>query len=142
MKTIIKNLKETKKYAKLFYKTLQGGEIILLNGDLGAGKTTFTKFLAECMGIKTPVTSPTFTLIQEYTGTNLSLIHCDMYRVEDESEIIEMGLEDMLYDIPNNKVAIIEWPNNIAGILKNLKTISITIEKGEGDSRFITIDKN
>jgi tRNA threonylcarbamoyladenosine biosynthesis protein TsaE len=142
MKTIIKSLKETKKYAKLFYKTLKGGEIILLNGDLGAGKTTFTKFLAECMGIKNPVTSPTFTLIQEYMGTNMGLIHCDMYRIEDESEVIEMGLEDMLYDMPSNKVAIIEWPNNIAGILKNLKTIKITIEKGEGDSRFITIDKD
>ena len=141
MKTIIKNLNETKKYAKLFYKTLVGGEIVLLNGDLGAGKTTFTKYLAECMGIKSPVTSPTFTLIQEYSGKSLDLIHCDMYRVEDEMEVIEMGLEDMLYDMPNNKVAIIEWPENIANILKPLKTITITIEKGENDSRYITIER-
>lgn len=141
MRTIIKNLDETKKYAKLFYKTLVGGEIILLNGDLGAGKTTFTKYLAECMGVKSQVTSPTFTLIQEYTGKSMNLIHCDMYRVEDESEVIEMGLEDMLYDIPQNKVAIIEWPENIANILRPLKTITITIEKGENDSRYITIDR-
>jgi tRNA threonylcarbamoyladenosine biosynthesis protein TsaE len=93
------------------------------------------------MGIKSPVTSPTFTLIQEYSGKSLDLIHCDMYRVEDEMEVIEMGLEDMLYDMPNNKIAIIEWPDNIANILKSLKTITITIEKGEGDSRYITIER-
>lgn len=140
MKTIIKNLKETKKFAKLFYNTLSGGEIILLEGDLGAGKTTFTKYLAECMGITTPVTSPTFTLIQEYNGKEMDLIHCDMYRIEDEMEVIEMGLEDTLYDMPKNKIAIIEWPDKIAGILRNLKTIKITIEKGDNDSRYFTID--
>lgn len=141
MKTIIKNLNETKKFAKLFYKTLSGGEIILLKGDLGAGKTTFTKCIAECMGIKNPVTSPTFTLVQEYNGKTLGLIHCDMYRVEDETEVIEMGLEDMLYDMPQNKIAMIEWPENIANILKPLKTITIIIEKGENDSRYITIER-
>lgn len=139
MKTIIKSLKETKKYAKLFCNTLKGGEIVLLKGDLGAGKTTFTKFVAKYLGVKVPVTSPTFTLIQEYNGKALKLVHCDMYRVEDESEVIEMGLEDMLYEKSTDKVFIIEWPDKIPNILKNLKTINITIEKGE-DGRYFTIE--
>ncbi len=140
MKVIIKNLKETKKYAKLFLKMLNGGEVVCLNGDLGAGKTTFTKYLAEYMGIKTPVTSPTFTLIQEYQGKKFNLIHCDMYRIEDESELVEMGLEDILYDLGKDKIVIIEWPEKIPNLLRKIKTISITIEKGEGDSRYFAIE--
>ena len=140
MKVIIKNLKETKKYAKLFYKMLKGGEVICLNGDLGAGKTTFTKYLAECMGIKNPVTSPTFTLIQEYTGKQFNLVHCDMYRIEDESELVEMGLEDILYDLGKDKIVVIEWPEKIPNLLRKIKTINITIEKGEGDSRYFAIE--
>lgn len=140
MKVVLKNLKETKKYAKLFYKTLQGGEVVLLNGDLGAGKTTFTQYLAKSMGIKQMVTSPTFTLIQEYQGKQFKLIHCDMYRIEEESEVIEMGLEDILYSGNKKQIIIIEWPEKIPNVLKNIKTINITIEKGENDSRFFTID--
>lgn len=140
MKVIIKNLKETKKYAKLFLKMLNGGEVICLNGDLGAGKTTFTKYLAEYMGIKTPVTSPTFTLIQEYQGKKFNLVHCDMYRIEDESELVEMGLEDILYDLGKDKIVIIEWPEKIPNLLRKIKTINITIEKGEGDSRYFAIE--
>ena len=140
MKVIIKNLKETKKYAKLFLKMLNGGEVICLNGDLGAGKTTFTKYLAEYMGIKNPVTSPTFTLIQEYQGKKFNLVHCDMYRIEDESELVEMGLEDILYDIGKDKIVIIEWTEKIPNLLRKIKTINITIEKGEGDSRYFAIE--
>lgn len=140
MKVIIKNLKETKKYAKLFLKMLNGGEVICLNGDLGAGKTTFTKYLAEYMGIKNPVTSPTFTLIQEYQGKKFNLVHCDMYRIEDESELVEMGLEDILYDLGKDKIVIIEWPEKIPNLLRKIKTINITIEKGEGDSRYFAIE--
>lgn len=138
MKVKINNLKETKKYAKLFFKTLSGGEIICLDGDLGAGKTTFTKYLAHYMGIKTPITSPTFTLIQEYKGKKLNLVHCDMYRIEDENELIEMGLEDILYNHNQNTIIIIEWPEKIPNILKNVKLKHIKIEKGEGESRIFT----
>lgn len=140
MRVKINSLKETKKYAKMFFKTLVGGEIICLDGDLGAGKTTFTKFLAHFMGIRTSVTSPTFTLIQEYKGKKFNLVHADMYRIEDESELIEMGFEDILYNHGKDKIIIIEWPEKIPHILKNLKVINIKVEKGEGDSRYFTTE--
>ena len=92
------------------------------------------------MGIRTSVTSPTFTLIQEYKGKKFNLVHADMYRIEDESELIEMGFEDILYNHGKDKIIIIEWPEKIPHILKNLKVINIKVEKGEGDSRYFTTD--
>lgn len=139
MKVALHSLKDTKKYAKLFTKTLSGGEIICLKGDLGAGKTTFTKFVAHYLKIKSPVSSPTFTLIQEYVGKHKTLIHLDMYRVEDESEVIEIGLVDILDNLDSSKIVIIEWSENIPNIIKNYKTIDITIEKGD-KVRYFSID--
>ena len=75
---VVKNLKETKKLAKKFIKSLKGGEVILFNGDLGAGKTTFTQFCFKCLGVKEPVTSPTFTIVREYKTKKFDLYHFDM----------------------------------------------------------------
>lgn len=99
------NVEETQSIAAKIAATLKGGEVILLNGDLGAGKTTFTKGLAKALGIEETVTSPTFTFMKEYTG-RLSLYHFDMYRVEDEDELYELGLNDYLN---MNGVCVIEW---------------------------------
>lgn len=90
--------------AKLANK-LVGGEIILLNGELGAGKTTFTKGLAKALGINEIVTSPTFTFMKSYNG-RLKLYHYDMYRVDSEDELYELGLAEYLYA---DGVCVIEW---------------------------------
>lgn len=104
-KYISKSVQDTYALAEKVAKRLKGGEVILLNGNLGAGKTTFTKGLAKALGVEEVVTSPTFTFMKEYKG-RLSLYHFDMYRVEDEDELYELGLSDYLY---MDGVCVIEW---------------------------------
>ena len=133
MEFISKSEKDTIKLAKKFEKKLKGGEVVVLNGDLGAGKTTFTKALCKALNVKENVTSPTFTLMNIYTSGRLPLYHFDMYRIEDESEAEELGLNDYFY---SNGVCMIEWAENIKHILpKNL--ITLNIEKiGETSRKF------
>lgn len=104
-KYISKSVEDTYALARKIAERLKGGEVILLNGNLGAGKTTFTKGLAKALRIDEVVTSPTFTFMKEYKG-RLSLYHFDMYRAEDEDELYELGLSDYLY---MNGVCVIEW---------------------------------
>ncbi|MGN1212940.1 MAG: tRNA (adenosine(37)-N6)-threonylcarbamoyltransferase complex ATPase subunit type 1 TsaE [Christensenellales bacterium] len=134
MEKVCKNLLDTQEFAKQFASCLKGGEVVTLNGDLGAGKTTFTQFLAKSLGITQPVTSPTFTLMNQYLDGRLKLYHFDMYRIEDIDEILETGLTE--YFGNRDAVCIIEWAENIASLLpKNL--IKITIEKlGETERLF------
>lgn len=104
-KYISKSVEDTYALARKIAERLKGGEVILLNGNLGAGKTTFTKGLAKALGIDEVVTSPTFTFMKEYKG-RLSLYHFDMYRAEDEDELYELGLSDYLYA---DGICVIEW---------------------------------
>ena len=96
MEVVIKNLKQTSKFAKRFARTLKGGEKILLNGDLGAGKTTFTKHLAKSLGVKDEVTSPSFTILKQYNSKKFKINHFDLYRIESEDELIEIGFQEFL----------------------------------------------
>lgn len=105
-KHTVKNVEETYALAKRIADTLQGGEVILLNGDLGAGKTTFTKGLAKALGIEDEVTSPTFTILNVYEDGRLKLNHLDMYRVDSADELAELGIEDCF---DNESVTVIEW---------------------------------
>jgi tRNA threonylcarbamoyladenosine biosynthesis protein TsaE len=102
------------------------GDIVLLYGDLGAGKTTMTKGIARYFGIG-DIVSPTFTLMQTYPEQNF--VHIDTYRLEDEEDLVEIGAEDYLGE--KNTICIIEWPEKIEGLLKNKKTVKITIEHDE-----------
>ena len=134
MKVICNNLDDTKKLAINFAKVLKGGEVVTLTGDLGAGKTTFTQSLAKALGVNEPVTSPTFTLMNQYVGSKLKLYHFDMYRIDDIDEILEVGLTE--YFANSDAVCIIEWAENIQKLLpKNL--IKIKINKlGEFEREF------
>lgn len=105
MKFISRSEKDTYAFAKRIADKLKGGETILLSGDLGAGKTTFTKGLALALGVKETVTSPTFTYVREYDG-RLPLFHFDMYRVADADEVYELGLEEYFY---RGGVVVVEW---------------------------------
>ena len=105
-KHTVKNVEETYALAKRIADTLQGGEVILLKGDLGAGKTTFTKGLAKALGIEDEVTSPTFTILNVYEDGRLKLNHLDMYRVDSADELAELGIEDCFDD---ESVTVIEW---------------------------------
>ncbi len=131
------------KLGKEIASKLKGGNIVLLYGDLGAGKTTLTKGIANYFGID-DVVSPTFTLMQEYqvnkpASTQVSkFIHIDTYRLENEEDLIEIGAEDYLGD--ENTICIVEWPEKIEGLLKNKKVLNIKIEHSENNSRLLTLD--
>ena len=129
MEIIVSSLSETENVAKKFAKSLKGGERILLNGDLGAGKTTFTKFVAKALGVKDNVTSPTFTILKSYKGKKFMLYHFDMYRLEGGTEATGFGVEDYLYDLDNKSIVMIEWSDMIKDILSgNFIVVNITRE--------------
>jgi ATPase, YjeE family len=116
------------------------GDIILLLGDLGVGKTVFTQGFAAGLGIIEPISSPTFTIVQEYEEGRLPFYHFDVYRIADIDEMEEIGYEDFFY---GNGVCLIEWANLITEILPgHCKTITIQkdLEKGF-DYRRILIDE-
>lgn len=122
MEFYAKNVEETYKIAKDFASTLKPNDIVLLNGDLGAGKTTFTKGIAKALGIESVITSPTFNFMKEYTGGRIPLYHFDMYRVSCEDELYELGLHEYLN---MDGVCVIEW--NKFENLKNPKIVEISV---------------
>jgi len=129
---------ETYETGRRMAADLPAGTVIALDGDLGAGKTVFTKGFAEGLGIEELVTSPTFTILQEYGGGRLPLYHFDTYRIEDPDEMIETGLTEYLY---GSGICIIEWADNIGELLpENCIRIRIERDAGFGDSfRRITV---
>ena len=122
---ISRSLEDTSYLAGKIAEKLKGGEVILLSGDLGAGKTTFTKFLAKHLGVEELVTSPTFTFMKEYKG-RLSLYHFDMYRAADEDELYELGLNEYLY---MNGVCVIEW-NKFEDVPNRIDIDITTLDNG------------
>ena len=131
---------ETEKIAYAFAEKLHGGEIITLDGDLGAGKTAFVRGLAAGLGISDRVVSPTFTIVNEYSGEGLPLFHFDVYRIGSPDEMYDIGWEDYL---GRGGVTVIEWAVNIEEILKDEKIIKITIDKDldvSEDYRIITVE--
>lgn len=139
-KVIIKNLKETELLAKKFAKLLKGGEVILLSGDLGAGKTTFTKSVLRALGVKGDITSPTFTIMREYRAKKFNIYHFDMYRISSGLEAREFGLEDYIYSNDCRSLVFIEWAENIKDILSG-RVIKINITINEKEERVFEIDR-
>jgi tRNA threonylcarbamoyladenosine biosynthesis protein TsaE len=125
---------ETRQVAAGLAASLQAGAVLLLSGDLGAGKTAFVRGLAEGLGINTDdVTSPTFTLVHEYRGGRLPLIHVDLYRL-DRAELDEIGLDD---DLAASGVVAIEWAERLVRLIP--RAVHIEISDRGGDARSIRI---
>ena len=106
-------------------QVLKPSMVVSLEGDLGCGKTVLSRGVARGLGITEPVVSPTFTILQEYKGGRIPLYHFDVYRIEDEEEMFEIGFDDYLY---GDGVCLIEWAENVKGLLPE-NAVSITIEK-------------
>jgi len=126
---------ETIDFAEKIGKLLKKGDVIAYTGGLGAGKTTFTRGLAIGMGLGDNVTSPTFSLVNEYHGENISLYHFDMYRIMGADELETTGF----YDYPlDDSVFAIEWSENISEELPE-NTVYINIERIDDEIRIITV---
>lgn len=117
--------RDTFELGKKIGKRAAEGEIYLLHGDLGVGKTVFTKGFARGIGVTEPVTSPTFTIIQEYEGGRIPFYHFDVYRIGDAEEMYDLGYEDYFF---GEGVCLIEWASRIKEILPG-ECRSIRIEK-------------
>ena len=136
MEFISKSENQTFDFAFNFAKEFKGGEVILLNGDLGAGKTAFSKGIAKALGVTNVVTSPTFTILNEHYGEILNFYHFDFYRLEDESELKELGFDEFIGN--KNGVCAIEWYQKAPSILPS-NAILVDIEKIDENTRKITI---
>ncbi len=129
----IKDLKQTEKLARQIAKILTDGDVILLDGELGAGKTTFTQSLCKALGVKEVVTSPTFTILNQYSGKKFNVNHLDMYRIENADELYETGIAD---EIARGGITVVEW--NKYDELKD-KAIKIGISVTDGVREFTVV---
>ena len=135
MQTVISaSDRETEALGEELARRLQPGDVVALYGDLGAGKTAFVRGLARGLEVAEPVSSPTFTIVNEYPG-RLSLFHFDMYRLSGPEELFDIGWEDYL---ERGGVCAVEWSENVADALT--EAITVTIEKTGEESRHITIE--
>ena len=127
---------ETESFGEMLGKKLHGGTVVAYRGGLGMGKTTFTQGLARGLNCSGRVTSPTFTIVNEYSG-NIPLFHFDMYRLDSSEALFDIGWEDYL---ERNGVCAVEWSENVADALPD-DTIFVTIARGSGENdRIITIE--
>ena len=137
MTVITKSPEQTELLGKKLAELLRPGDVIAYYGDLGAGKTAFTRGLAAGLGVREAVTSPTYTIVNEYLSGRMPLFHFDMYRLSSSDELFDIGWEDYL---ARGGVCAVEWSENVADALTD--AISITIEKDPAqlDWRKITIE--
>jgi len=136
MEKITKSENETFEFAREYAHNLKGGEVIGLSGDLGAGKTVFTKGLAAGLNIKQTVTSPTFVIMKIYGGKKIKLVHIDAYRLESERDLEAIGAAE--YFGGKNTVVVIEWAEKIKNFLPS-STFYVKINNQEADNRKIII---
>ena len=125
---------ETEKVGEALGKVLQPGSILAYEGDLGAGKTAFTRGLARGLGATEQVTSPTYTIVNEYLSGRMPLFHFDMYRLASSDDLWDIGWEDYL---ERGGVCAVEWSENVADAMED--AITVCIQKCGEESRKITI---
>ena len=122
---IVFELEDIETSAKRFLKFMNDYKVFAFSGDLGAGKTTFINALCRQLGVTENVTSPTYSIIQEYSAYNHSVIyHIDLYRIKNKEEAIEAGIEDCIY---SNEICMVEWPEKAPLIFPD-ETVYVTFE--------------
>ena len=135
MQYITNSPEETEALGAALGKIIKPGTVIAYRGDLGAGKTAFTRGLAAGLGYTDMVTSPTYTIVNEYLGGRLPLFHFDMYRLGSSDDLFDIGWEDYL---ERGGVCAVEWSENVEEAMEDPMTV--TIEKLGEDSRRITLE--
>ncbi|HML36033.1 MAG TPA: tRNA (adenosine(37)-N6)-threonylcarbamoyltransferase complex ATPase subunit type 1 TsaE [Bacillota bacterium] len=132
-KIVIENENAAWNFGAELAKKLKPGDVVALIGDLGTGKTTLTKSIAEGLGITEMITSPTFTIVQEYCSGRLPLYHFDVYRIRDIEEMYELGYEEYFF---GRGVCVVEWADRIEELIPE-GSIVIRIEYGEKEEERI-----
>ena len=127
---------ETQALGQKLASRLAPGDVIAYFGDLGAGKTAFTRGLAQGLGITDPVTSPTYTIVNEYLSDRIPLFHFDMYRLSSSDELFDIGWEDYL---SRGGICAVEWSENVEDALQDAIRVTIEKDADEPDTRHITI---
>ena len=140
IKTEIDSLKQTEELASVFAKIVKPPMVILLNGDLGSGKTTFVKSVVKALGCDDLVTSPTFTLLNTYNA-KFPIYHFDMYRLTSAEEAMNVGFEEYFDKKSLDGVCFVEWAENVEGLIREID-YEIVIEKQGNTRRIITIKEN
>jgi len=129
LKLSLADLTDTRRFAVAFAAMLRNGDVVLLDGEMGAGKTTTTKLIAEAIGAVDDVTSPTYTLVHTYSGGRLTLHHADLYRLKSTAEIDDLGLEEML---SAGGVLLIEWGAPAGELFPTHVFVSLSIDDETG----------
>ena len=137
MEYITTSPQETEALGQALAQRLRPGDVLAYYGDLGAGKTAFTRGVAAGLGIPDRVTSPTFTIVNEYEGGRLPLFHFDMYRLGSADELFDIGWEDYL---SRGGVCAVEWSENVEEALGDAVRVEIRKDPSEPDKRMITIE--
>ena len=127
---------ETEAIGAALGKILPPGSVIAYRGDLGAGKTAFTRGLARGLGCKEIVTSPTYTIVNEYLGGRIPLFHFDMYRLRSSDDLFDIGWEDYL---DRGGICAVEWSENVPEAVAGAITVSIRKDPAQDDLRYIEI---
>ena len=135
MEYITNSPAQTEAVGAALAKVLEPGTVIAYRGDLGAGKTAFTRGLARGLGVTESVTSPTYTIVNEYLGGRCPLFHFDMYRLGSEDELFDIGWEDYL---DRGGICAVEWSENVWGAMED--AVVVTITRLDEDTRKITIE--
>ena len=137
MKYLSNRPEETEKIGEALARQLQPGTVLAYRGDLGAGKTAFTRGLARGLGIEEPVTSPTYTIVNEYLSGRLPLFHFDMYRLRSADDLFDIGWDDYL---ERGGVCAVEWSENVEEAMENPVLVTICRLPGDDSLREITIE--
>lgn len=144
MFTIEKNTfseEETTELGRAFASQLKASDIVAIYGDLGSGKTEFVKGICEFFKVEEIVTSPTFTIVNKYNGSKdqekISIYHIDLYRIEKDSELLEIGFEEYLND--TSAISLIEWAEKTTLLPENIFKVTIFLDESNDNQRLISI---
>ena len=137
MKILTHTPEQTERLGEKLAQLLQPGDVIAYYGDLGAGKTAFTRGVAAGLGVQERVTSPTYTIVNEYLSGRMPLFHFDMYRLSSSDELFDIGWEDYL---ARGGVCAVEWSENVEDALEGAIRITIEKDADDPDGRSITVE--